>query len=116
MLHGPIDYQADRPTLSKCIKLQGRVGEINISQKIGVNYHQFCVFLLEDDNAVRIRSIAHKHKNDAEQINMEILEEWIKGRGKQPVTWKTLADVLHSIELNTLAGDIEAVKIVPIIY
>ena len=25
MLHGPIDYQADWPTLSKCIKFQGRV-------------------------------------------------------------------------------------------
>ena len=116
MLHGSIDYQVDRPTLSKCIKFQGRVGKINIPQEIGVNYHQFGILLLEDDNAVRICSIAHKHKNDAEQINMEVLEHWIKGRGKQPATWKTLADVLHSIELNTLAGDIEAVKIIPIVY
>ena len=112
MFHGSIDYQVDRPTLSKCIKFQGRVGKINIPQEIGVNYHQFGVLLLEDDNAVRIRSISHKHKNDAEQINMEVLEEWIK----QPITWKTLADVLHSIDLNTLSGDIEVVKIVPIIY
>ena len=90
------------------------MGKINIPQEILVNYHQFGVLLLEDDNAVRIRPIVHKHKDDAEQINMEVLEDWIKGRGRQPVTWKTLADVLHSIELNTLAGDIEAVKIVPI--
>ena len=57
------------------------MGKINIPQEIGVNYQQFGVLLLEDDNAVRIRSIAHKHKNDAEQINMEVLEDWIKGRG-----------------------------------
>ena len=107
---------ADCPTLPECINFEGRERKINIPQEIGVNYHQFGILLLEDDNAVRICSIAHKHKNDAEQINMEVLEDWIKGRGKQSVTWKTLADVLHSVELNTLAGDIEAVKIVPIIY
>ena len=48
--------------------------------------------------------------NKAEEINKEILEQWITGRGKHPVTWKTLTDVLHDIELNTLAEEIEAVK------
>ena len=48
--------------------------------------------------------------NKAEEINKEILEQWITGRGKQPVTWKTLTEVLRDIELNTLAGEIEAVK------
>ena len=48
--------------------------------------------------------------NDAEQINTEVLQQWITGRGKQPVTWKTLTEVLHDIELTTLAGEIEAVK------
>ena len=41
---------------------------------------------------------------------MEVLKEWIIGRGKHPVTWKTLVEVLHDIELSTLAGEIEAVK------
>ena len=41
---------------------------------------------------------------------MEILRQWINGRGKHPVTWETLTEVLHDIELNTLAGEIEAVK------
>ena len=48
--------------------------------------------------------------NDAEQINMEVLRQWINGRGKQPVTWKTFTEVLCDSELNTLAGEIEAVK------
>ena len=54
--------------------------------------------------------MAHKHSNDAERINTEILKEWLTGRGKQPVTWATLVEVLHDIELSTLAGEIEAVK------
>ena len=47
---------------------------------------------------------------DAEQINMEVLQQWLAGRGKHPITWKTLTQVLQDIELSTLAGEIEAVK------
>ena len=41
---------------------------------------------------------------------MELLRQWINGRGKQPVTWKTLAEVLHDIELSILAREIEVLK------
>ena len=41
---------------------------------------------------------------------MELLRQWINGRGKQPVTWKTLTEVLHDIELSTLAREIEVLK------
>ena len=57
-----------------------------------------------------VKIIAHKNLNNAEQINTEILQEWLTGRGKKPVTWTTLVEVLRDIELSTLAGDIEAVK------
>ena len=54
--------------------------------------------------------MAHKHLNDAERINTEILQEWLTEKGKQPVTWTTLIEVLRDIELTALAGEIEAVK------
>jgi len=44
------------------------------------------------------------------QINMGILNEWLTGRGKQPVNWATLVEALHNIELSTLAGDISTSK------
>ena len=44
------------------------------------------------------------------EINIEIIEEWVAGKGKHPVTWKTLTQVLRDIELSTLAGEIEAIK------
>ena len=53
----------------------------------------------------------HKHRGDAEQINMEILEEWVRGRGRQPVSWPTLTEVLRDVELRELASGIEAVKL-----
>ena len=54
--------------------------------------------------------MACKYQHDAEQINTEIVQEWLTGRGKQPMTWATLVEVLRDVELFTFAGDIEAVK------
>ena len=106
----PIDDEGDRPTLIECVRFRGRERIINILQEIGVKYHDFGLHLLEDDTGARIQSLAHKHMNDAEQINLDVFQQWITGRGKHPVTWKTLTVVLHDIELTVLAGEIEAVK------
>ena len=106
----PIDDQAERPNLIECIRFRGRERRINIPQEISIKYYQFGVLLLEDDTGARTCSIANKHRDDAEQINMEVLQQWVNGRGKRPITWKTLTEVLHDIELNTLAREIEVVK------
>ena len=68
-LSGPLDYETDQPTLKECIKFQGKERRINIPQEIGVKYLDFGLFLLEDHNRQRTKSIAHKHVNDAEEIN-----------------------------------------------
>ena len=107
--HAPIDH-AVRPTLIECIKFRGREGRINIPQEIGVQYRDFGLFLLEDHNGARIRALAHKHRDDANEINIEIIEEWVTGKGKHPITWKTLTQVLRDIDLCTLAQEIEAIK------
>ena len=49
--------------------------------------------------------------NDAEKATINILKEWIAGKGKHPVTWKTLTEVLHDSGLSELAGEIEDVKL-----
>ena len=70
------------------------------------------MFLLNDVNRIRVCNIECKHREDVEKINTEILQEWATGRGKKPVSWKTLTVVLHDIELCTLATEIEEVKLV----
>ena len=69
------------------------------------------MFLLDDPNGTRVNNIEHKHREDAERINTEILREWATGRGKKPVSWETLTEVLRDIELSALASEIEAVKL-----
>ena len=83
---------------------------VSIPVKIGTKYVQFGTFLLVDSTGSRVEIMAHKHHYDAERINMEILKEWLTGRGKKPVTWATLIEVLRDIELSILADEIEAVK------
>lgn len=102
---------SDDPTVRECIKFQGRERRINIPQEIGTKYHDFGILLLDDHNGARVTNMEHKHRGDAELINKEILREWAKGRGKTPVSWETLIEVLRDIELCTLAGMIEAVKL-----
>ena len=98
------------PTLTECLRFQGRERRINLPQEISVKYYQFGCHLLDDGTGATVRSIAHKHWDDAEQVTLEILKGWIAGRGKHPVTWKTLAQILHDIDLSTLASEIEASK------
>ena len=86
----------------------GRV--VSIAEEIGAKYVCFGIFLLEDRNGSRVKIIAHKCLNNPVQINTEILNEWLTGRGKQPVNWATLVEALCSIELSTLAGDISTSK------
>lgn len=105
--------QSDLPTLPECLKFQGRKREINLPEEIGTRYSLFGKLLLEDNTGTLIGSIACKH-SDEKKINIEIFEQWIAGRGKHPVNWKTLAKVLYDIELSTLAEEIETVKIIQI--
>ena len=105
---------ADWPTVLECITFQGRERRIDIPQEIGSNYYHFGLHLLDDPNGTRVYNIERKHREDAERINREILQEWATGRGKNPVTWATLTEVLRDIDLCGLASEIEAVKLVSV--
>ena len=88
----------------------GKERKINIPQHVGARYTIFGVALLEDDYGERVENIVGKHRPNAEEINNEIIREWIAGRGKKPVTWNTFIKVLREIDLTNLADEIEAVK------
>lgn len=85
-------------------------GKVSLLEKIGVQYHDFGVLLLMDADGDRITAIKKELMGNVSDINREILHQWLKGNGKQPVTWTTLVAVLQDIGLEKLAKDIEAVK------
>ena len=96
--------------MRKCTRFPGKQRTINIPQEIGTNYYQFGLDLLDDPNGTRVKNIEHNYR-EIERINTEILQKWVTGRGKKPVTWGTLTEVLRGIELGTLASEIEEVKL-----
>ena len=78
---------------------------ISIPVQIATNYVKFGAFLLDDRDGSRVENMTHKHLNNSEQINTEILQKWLTGSGKKPVEWATLVEVLNDIRLFTLAGE-----------
>ena len=78
--------------------------------ELATDYFEFGTFLLDDKNGSKVKIIAHNHLNNAKEINTEILQEWLTGKGKKPVTWATIVEVMRDIGHFTLARDIEAVK------
>jgi len=83
-----------KPTLPELLKFtctDGRV--VSIPVEIATKYVQFGVFLLDDRNGSKVKT---------KQINIEILQEWLTGRGKQPMTWATLIEVLNDCNVNWL--------------
>lgn len=64
--------------------------------------------LLKDDNYAITSSIVEQFQSNAFKINFEVLTRWIQGKGKDPVTWETLVEVLKCIELSQLAKEISS--------
>ena len=80
---------------------------MNVIEKIGANYGEFGVMLLEDDDGSRISAIEMEKRGNVSGIIRHIFMLWHQGKGRQPVTWATLIAVLRDMGLNTLALDIE---------
>ena len=99
-----------RPTLPELLRFTRADNTfINITEEIGDEYQCFGILLLQDETGAKIKNIEHQHP-DPTKINTEIFRNWLAGKGKQPMTWDTLVQVLHDSKLSTLAEDISTVK------
>ena len=91
-------------TLPQLISLPTRTEErINIMQRVGTQYTDLGLILLNDEDGSIVEQITSEYQLNAINITREILKRWIRGEGKQPVTWKTLTDALTAIGLTELA-------------
>ena len=99
------------PTLCQLISFPMPDGKVNLAMKIGADYTTFGILLLDDATGDRITAIENEHKCNADRINLRVLQLWVQGKGRQPVTWATLVAVLQDTGLVKLANDIEAIMI-----
>jgi len=77
-------------------------------EHIGANYKILGTLLLNDDTGTKTAAIIKECQMNALDINYNILQQWIQGKGSHPVTWDTLVEVLRSINLSELANTIES--------
>ena len=82
-------------------------------EQIGVKYKTFGIHLLEDATGAVTDVIERQCLLNAADINMKIIQRWITGQGKKPITWSTLTKVLKDIQLSELADEIELTLQVP---
>lgn len=80
---------------------------IDIAMEIGPDYEKFGTLLLEDTNGNKVKIIRMSKRDDPVDIIDEILQQWLQGKGRRPVTWRTLMKCLRDIDLNVLADKID---------
>nr|CAB97128.1 GCDD2 [Geodia cydonium] len=93
----------DMPKLGELEDLGSK--HIDVLAEIGTDYEKFGIKILEDENGARV-DVIKEDQGTASKIKRQIAKEWLKGDGKQPVTWGTLVDVLESIKLRELTKKI----------
>ena len=107
-LHNSIGDDATLPLLTS---FPGKDGKFSVPQKIGVNYKLFGIGILDDSNGDKVTSIAHQNQQNPQSITLDILTEWVQGRGIPDRTWGGLLNVLSQpgLSLIPLINDIEEV-------
>ena len=65
---------------------------------------------MNDEQGEKIDAIVDANGARAKEINMAILKRWMHGEGKQPVTWRTLVQVLKDLNC-AVAGFITGIII-----
>ena len=80
---------------------------INLREKVGSRFRDLGLVLLEDRDGSLVEQIVSDCHHVASDIVGDILGRWVRGRGQQPVTWRTLVKVLYAIFLPQLAACIE---------
>ena len=98
-------YKHNSPTLPELLNFPG--GGFDITREIGTSYIRLGPLLLNDANGALMDEIESECHGNASEINIKILKQWLQGRGRTPVTWETLVQVLRQANLQGLADRIE---------
>ena len=96
-----------RPSLSQLICFKTTSVSINVLEQIGTHYRELGALLLDDTTGAVTKAIIEQYHYEATNILVEILQRWIQGKGRLPVEWATLVEVLKDIGLSELARHME---------
>ena len=84
-----------------------RNGVKDIVAEIQNDYGYFGTILLEDKNGNIVKGIEKAKREDPVDVTVEIVRQWLQGKGRKPVTWQMFAECLKEANLHVAAEDIE---------
>ena len=96
------------PTLQTLRRFPVKKEHIDIAAEIGPDYEKLGTLLLEDKKGNKVDSIEKSKHYIPVDITVEILKQWLQGKGRKPVMWQTLVKCLRDTNLNAVADDIES--------
>ena len=105
----PFSCTVDKPSLLDLKKFPGKHGRFDVMERIGVNYPELGMFLLQDHDLSKVSSLELTWQRASLPICRDIMRDWLQGKGKLPVTYATLLHCLRDADLHSLAKDIEDV-------
>ena len=105
----PFSCTDDKPSLLDLRKFPGKHGTFDVMERIGVNYPDFGMFLLQDHDLTKVSALELTWQRASLPICRDIMKDWVQGKGKLPVTYATLLHCLRDADLHSLAKDIEDV-------
>ena len=89
----------ERPTLTELVK-------IKLPSRVGPKSLTFGTLLLQDDFGNKVANISECCRGDPERITVEVLREWLAGKGVE-VSWESLISTLKNSELSLMAEQIQ---------
>ena len=99
----PTDNKPTMPLLRNLRLNSGRT--LDLVSEIGTSSRKFGHLLLENSNEVNIIEMTCQHFGPKCVVDHE-LSDWMNGKGRLPVTWETLIQVIHDTGLKALASDL----------
>ena len=96
------------PTLQTLRHFPVKREHIDIAAEIGHDYEKFRTFLLEVKKGNKVKNIKVSEHGDPVDITVEILKQWLQGKGIKPVTWQTLVNCLRDTNFNAVADYMES--------
>ncbi|CAI8020132.1 hypothetical protein GBAR_LOCUS12047, partial [Geodia barretti] len=95
----PISISAEKPNLPQLL-------EVDLHSRVAPKIKVFGTFLLQDDLGNKMEIIRKRVREDPEEMAMEVLREWLQGKGVE-VSWESLIATLRKSKLKLMADQIQ---------
>ena len=79
---------------------------IQLPSRVGPRIYVFGTYLLRDNEGNKMANIAVNHQGKPENMAMEILREWLAGKGVE-VSWESLVSTLKKSGLSGVADEVQ---------